>query len=198
MSGNNKYGSITKSNYESYCSSYTANHYFGEDLEMKKLEQNDYKLKEFEELIDSRKLYVKSLGYIGTNWISGSCNEPSKPAIDETINILSKLKNFHCLNARTVYYAQMTTDNIKLHRKAALIPKLIMGPSPDGSIGIEIRLGKIAALHLNIEGDKITCEVESNGHFLEQDISKLNFISILQNMYTNYEGGYYTERGEVV
>lgn len=136
----------------------------------------------FCQFVNSRNIYLDKLRTIGDNWISGTSNQPTSLSIDLAISFLE--------NLNLLYEKELANKFIA--------PKIIMGPTPMGGVGMEIEIYPSLKMYLTILNEDFICEIENDGFFMEQKVDKTSALATLMNLYTQYERGYYSERRNFV
>lgn len=131
----------------------------------------------FSAFINSRQQYLTKLKSLGDNWISGSSKQPTEQSLQVSKNLLAHLEYWYS----------------KIGHKDFVYPKLIMGPTPAGGVGIEIEVFPEMRAFINIFNDTIEYEVEKNGHYIEQVVDKDSITNSLLALYNTKETGYIPE-----
>ena len=65
-------------------------------------------------------------------------------------------------------------------------------------MSIEIEIAPELRAFINVLGDKINYEVETNGHFIEHEANKDNIAGSLLSLYNNRDNGYVIESQPVI
>jgi hypothetical protein len=139
---------------------------------LERMEQNLRRLS-FKTFIDSRTKYLTGLNRLGNNWISGSSKQPTEESIKMSTNILREIEEWYTLEGY----------------KAQVYPKITMGPTPAGGIGMEIELFPSMSAYVSISNKDITYETESNGHFVEEQVGGEDVSNKILNLYYSSNEG---------
>ena len=122
----------------------------------------------FHELIQSRLQYLAGLPQIGNSWISGTAVAPAIRPCEVAQGFLAGLEKHLFSNHPKPFY-----------------PKIIMGPSPTGGVGLEFTAEKIIYLNFHNTG-VVDMELEEGGHFTDYEVSldqfQKNFAEVYQVM----------------
>jgi hypothetical protein len=118
--------------------------YTREESEARESTWYDVELAGFNQLVAVRKEYLDMLPSLGENWISGNSFPPSFEVIEKSKNLLDEFNN----------YIQKKGQQTQVD-----IPKLVMGPTPTGGIGVEFHVNSENALYISIHNNS-TVEIE--------------------------------------
>lgn len=108
---------------------------------------------DFHNLISNRAKYLETLPNIGNEWISGNA---AAPLPEITLLAQKFLSGFE----RYVFSSEAKPQ----------IPRLIMGPIPEGGVSLEFHTGNATYLHFHNRGE-LEIEKERNGYFTEETAS---------------------------
>lgn len=125
----------------------------------------------FQRFIKSRTRYLDKLRSLGDDWISGGGKQPQEASIDTAKEILNNLEmwySFHGCHSFTM-------------------PKIVMSPTPNGGIHLEIQLMDGLKSWINIINDDVEFEIEKCGHFTERDTPAAEVSSSLIDLYTSHD-----------
>lgn len=92
----------------------------------------------FNQIIDTRKIYIHGLKNLDEDWISGGGAKPDEENIEFSSNLLEEI--------RIKYIAELV-NFFKM-------PKLIMGPIPSGGLSFEFRMSNESSIYINVYNKK--------------------------------------------
>lgn len=111
--------------------------------------------------------YLSKLRTLGDNWASGLSNRPTEQSLQVAERLLMDID---CWYSNIGY-------------KEFIYPRITIGPTPAGGIGIEIEVSAETIAFVTILNDKIEYEVEKNGHYTEQVVDKNTIVNKIASLY---------------
>jgi len=112
---------------------------------------------EFMELLERRKIYLRDLPEIGTEWTSGTAEAPNETVCQAAIQVLDSL--------RSVIFSKYPKPTR---------PKLVMRPVPVGGVTIELSYGDRNSYMVLFNNETAEVSIERNGYFSEQEFTLSN------------------------
>jgi len=112
----------------------------------------------FMKLLEHRKIYLRNLPEIGTEWTSGTAKAPNETVCQASIQVLDSLRN--------VMFSK--------HPKPAF-PKLVMGPIPVGGITIELSFSNRNSYMVLFNDETVEVSIERDRYFDEQEFTLSDF-----------------------
>jgi hypothetical protein len=145
------------------------------------------KKKVFANFIESRIQYLNNLRNLGDNWSSGKSLQPTSESINNGISLLRNL----------MFWFNNSIDPFLIS------PKIVIGPSPNGGIGIMIAFSEVLKMYVSILNSEFNCEIETHGLFEDFNLDTNNMLSTFTylnnlNSFNNHERRYYTQRRNIV
>lgn len=125
--------------------------------------------KSFSEFISARTQYLNSLKTLGNDWMSSPSLQPTEESISLSKDLLASLNHWYTHSGYTNF----------------VYPKVIMGPTPSGGVGMEIELFPDLRAFVTILDDKIEYDVEKNGYYSEYKVDKNNITNELLALYNS-------------
>lgn len=150
-------------------------------------ESEQTKKRSFAIFIERRIQYLDNLRNLGDNWSSGKSLQPTQDSINNSIILLRNL----------ILWFNNSTDPFLIS------PKLVIGPSPNGGIGLMIAFSETLKMYLSILNFNFNCEIETHGFFEDFDLNPNNILSTLTYLsnlksYNNHERRYYSQRRNII